>query len=180
MAKLPNIHMVRENLENIPAYELPAPYAVRWFQAGDERKWVNVVSGADIYNTTTLQTHKTEFGEDLKTISARQFFFIDRIGKPVGTCTSWFEKEGEEKGLGRIHWVMLLPEVQGKGLSKSMLSLALTRLKELGHSKTILTTQPPRLPAIALYLKFGFTPLLKNLGDDIIWQSIFTDLKKSR
>ena len=32
--------MVRENLNNLPEYELPAGYSVRWYQPGEEKAWL--------------------------------------------------------------------------------------------------------------------------------------------
>jgi len=178
MVALPNIYMCRDNLDDFPVFELPAPYSVRWYKEGEERTWVNIVAAADVYNNTNLQTFREQFGEDVKNLKARQFFIINKIGKPVGTSTSWFGTEGADKGWGRIHWVMLHPEEQGKGLANAMLSLSLLKLKELGHKNAYLCTQPPRLPAIALYLKFGFKPQLRAAGDALLWENIFTALEK--
>ncbi|OGF46636.1 MAG: hypothetical protein A2452_11275 [Candidatus Firestonebacteria bacterium RIFOXYC2_FULL_39_67] len=180
MSELPTVYMLRDNLEGVLACELPAPYSVKWYQKGDERTWVNIVSAAELNYVGNLQKYKEQFGEDANIISQRQLFILNGIGKPVGTCTSWFGTEGKDKGSGRIHWVSILPEEQGKGLSKPMLSISLMRMKELGHKNAYLTTQPPKLPAISLYLKFGFKPQLRNVGDAIIWEKIFAELKKVR
>ena len=75
---------------------------------------------------------------------------------------------------------MLLPEEQGKGLSNPMLSIALRRLKKLGHKDAVLCTQSPRLPAISLYLKFGFKPQFKSKDDENAWKGIYVALESAR
>ena len=39
--------MTRENLDDIPDCALPAGYAIRWYQSGDEVLWLRIQSLAD-------------------------------------------------------------------------------------------------------------------------------------
>jgi len=84
----------------------------------------------------------------------------------------YFEDNHGGKSLGRIHWVAIIPQQQGSGLAKPLLTAICKRLKELGHSKTYLTTQSVRLPAINLYAKFRFTPVIDSDGDREIWEKL--------
>jgi GNAT superfamily N-acetyltransferase len=53
--------------------------------------------------------------------------------------------------------VAILPDYQGRGLSKPLLSQALRRLWELGHTRAYLTTSAERMVALRLYERFGFS-----------------------
>jgi hypothetical protein len=46
--------MIRETLAEIPAFSLPAGYALRWYQPGDEARWVSIQAAADRFNEITL------------------------------------------------------------------------------------------------------------------------------
>ncbi|MCY1029022.1 GNAT family N-acetyltransferase, partial [Mammaliicoccus sciuri] len=71
--------------------------------------------------------------------------------------------------LGRIHFVAIKPEYQGKKLSKPLLSAALNKLIELGHKEVFLTTQTTSYPAINMYLNYGFEPYDPDNADQKGW-----------
>lgn len=104
-------------------------------------------------------------------LSERQCFLCDSRDNIIGTASAWLDNHGG-KSLGRIHWVAIIPQQQGRGLAKPLLTAICKRLKELGHSKTYLTTQSVRLPAINLYAKFRFTPVIDSDGDREIWEKL--------
>ncbi len=167
------ITMIRSDLSGIPEYEFPKPYSVKWYRPGDEKRWFEISKAADEYNNIVPETFREEFGADEKNISKRQFYLLDGGKNSIGTCTSWFDDNFSGERFGRIHWLAIVPGMQGKGLSKPMLSIALKRMAELGHKKTYLTTSSARIPAISLYLKFGFIPLALSEADSSIWKNIF-------
>jgi GNAT superfamily N-acetyltransferase len=76
---------------------------------------------------------------------------------------------------GRIHWVMMTPSFQGRGLAKPLLAAACHRLHELGHQTAELVTDSLRLPAINLYFKFGFVPMPQGEADTQFWCSLQTE-----
>jgi GNAT superfamily N-acetyltransferase len=102
----------------------------------------------------------------------RQLFLLDCEGVAVGTATAWFNNDYRGEKCGRIHWVAIVPEHQGRGLSKPLLSAACRRLEELGHHKAYLVTSSVRIPAISLYLRFGFAPDVRSDEDKKVWNEI--------
>ena len=170
--------MVREDLAGIPEFQFPEPCSVKWYRPGDEKRWVEISKSADEYNNIVPETFREQFGADEKSISKRQFYLLDGVKNYIGTCTSWFDDNFSGEQFGRVHWLAVVPGMQGRGLSKPMLSLALKRMIELGHRKAYLTTSSARLPAISLYLKFGFMPLALSEDEGNTWKKIFVKLDK--
>jgi GNAT superfamily N-acetyltransferase len=108
----------------------------------------------------------------------RQFFLLDAKGDAIGTMTAWFAKE-DPRTLGRINWVALIPQSQGKGLSKLLMVIALHRLRELGHEKACAGTSTSRLAAINLNCQFGFVPDIRCDKDLKVWRELEPHLKRS-
>lgn len=135
---------------------VPTPYAVRAYEPGDEAAWLAIHREADLYNTFRDGTFAAQFGSDSALLRRRQFYLLDGAGCPVGTASAWFHPE--DASLGRVHWVAILPELQGRGLAKPLLSQVCRRLRELGHTRAYLTTSTIRVPAICLYFALGFRP----------------------
>jgi len=174
------LQMVREDLEDIPAFGLPSPYRFRMYQAGDEVAWVAIHEKADRYNQVTLATFREQFGTDEETLKDRQMYLCDGDGSAVGTITAWFDQDESGEAIGRVHWVAIVPAHQGKGLAKPMMTAVLERLRALGHVKTVLLTDHLRGPAVNLYLKFGFKPVIANERDREVWEKLQRDLSSGR
>lgn len=173
-----DIRMIRENLDDIPDYSLPAGYSIRWHQPGDEKSWYEIHVLADKYTQVTPNLFEEQFGNDTQTLTKRQCFLVDSKGSPIGTASAWFDDPTKQSS-GRVHWVAIIPTEHGKGLAKPLLTTVCNRLKELGHSKALLTTQTVRIPAINLYLKFGFVPAINSERDRNIWRRLKEHLKYS-
>lgn len=171
-----DIRMRREHLDDIPDYILPTGYSIRRYQPGDEDSWCRIHLLADKYTDITPALFEKEFESNTQKLAERQYFLIDRMGTPIGTATAWFDKFGEQS-LGRVHWVAIVPTEQSKGLAKPLLTMVCNRLKELRHNKAYLTTQTVRIPAINLYLKFGFIPTIDSQRDNNIWKQLQKHLK---
>lgn len=166
------VEMMCPDLSKIPAHHLPPSYSIREYQQDDEIRWQTIQSLADRYNNITPELFHRAFGTDIDVIKQRQFYILNQSGQPVGTSTAWFSEEQSKPNWGRIHWIAIIPEEQGKGLAKPLLSATCQRLQALGHSKAYLTTANERIIAINLYLKFKFQPTLANKNDLEIWKSL--------
>lgn len=58
---------------------------------------------------------------------------------------------------GQIEWVGALPECRGLKLGEAVVVACLNYLQRRGVARTVLATQPFRVPAVKLYEKLGFT-----------------------
>ena len=153
------IVMVRPHLNDIPRFDLPAPYTLRWYQPGDEQYWTSIHLEADRLNDITPELFRQQFGHDEAALAQRQAYLIDGDGTPVGTTSAWFNDPiafPQFAGYGQVHWVAIHPEHQGKGLSRPLLGAVLERLRDLGHASAFLDTDTDRHAAVHLYERFGF------------------------
>lgn len=168
--------MIRETLDDIPQYVLPPGYSLRRYQPGDERSWTAIHVEADLYNTITPALFGQQFGSDPVVLRERQFYVCDPDGRAIGTATAWFDDHYRGRRYGRVHWVAIVPAMQGRGLSKPLMTAVCNRLRELGHDRVYLTTSAARLPAVHLYLKFGFVPEIAGPQDEALWREILRRL----
>lgn len=164
--KYVSISMIRESLDDIQNHPLPEGFSLRWYQPHDERIWVKIHEQADQYNMITPELFDRVFNRDFDALMERQCYLLDSRQNAVGTATAWFDNRNEGKYDGRVHWIAILPEMQGKGLAKPLLSVVCQRLRKLGHERTRLTMQLERIAAINLYLQFGFKPEIKTIDDE--------------
>lgn len=149
------LKMFRDNLENIPQFDLPEGYSIRKFREGDEIEWAKIETAAEEFKTVedALKRFDKEFGSNIEEMKHRCLFIENEDGEAIGTTSAWFgdlDGTGEQKG--RIHFVAIKPEYQGKKLSKPLLTAALNTLIKENHNKVYLTTQTTSYQAINMYL----------------------------
>lgn len=167
-----SLTMIRDDMTGFPLYDLPDGYALRTYQPGDELVWARIEQIVDEYETVddALKGFLTYFGGNNEALATRCFFLTDASGTPVGTASAWFsELAGEPRG--EVAWVGILPEHQGKGLAKPLLSAVMQRLAQ-SHERAWLRTQTISYRAVDLYLNYGFVPYLRQPEDEEGWRII--------
>ena len=172
-----HVAMFRASLEGVPQVELSAPFSLRRYRPGDEAAWMRIHLAADKLNTFPPGKFAQQFGADEARLAERQLYLCDGDGREVGTTTAWFGEGERNPDLGRIHWVAIVPEAQGRGLATPLLAAALSRLRELGHCKAYLTTGTARTAALNLYLRIGFVPDIRSDAELAAWRSVRPRLK---
>lgn len=173
-----SVTMIRHDLGSLPAFDLPAGYRLRMYRAGDEVAWVRIHEEADRYNEASLELYRREFGEDLEALEQRQYYLVWEEQSPVGTATAWYDEDYHGAESGRVHWVAILPSHQGAGLAKPLLAAVCRRLRKLGHERAYLSTSTARIPAINLYLKFGFVPDIHDAEGREAWRKLRPQVKE--
>ena len=162
-----SVTMIRPTLDGLPSYDLPASYRLRWYRPGDEAAWIAIHVAADPYHHFNLDLFWREFDRDVTLLAARQAYLCPVTkdgteGRPIGTATAWFGAGDARQAEGLIHWIAIHPAAQGQGLAKPLLACICHRLQELGHQSVYLNTSTVRIPAIRLYLAFGFVPTIRD------------------
>lgn len=170
------IMMLRPSLSDFPQYPLPQPFRMRWYQTGDEQHWLALKARSDRFHQADLAYYQHTYGAYAHLLPQRQAFLCDDLGQPIGTATAWFE-DVAGRHYGKVNWVFLVPEMQGRGLAKPLLSAIGQRLIDLGHTGALLYTLTVRLPAIHLYQQFGFLPYVRHARDVDAWEQVNRHLR---
>jgi GNAT superfamily N-acetyltransferase len=174
-----SVSMVRPNLENLPQFAMPAGFSTRMFRPGDGDTWVRIWRDAEQglkLQDVTRKTFDENFAADLAAMEKRCIFVVAPDGRDVGTTTAWYDNAYAGGPWGRVHWVAITLDMQGKGLAKPMLAACMNLMKSLGHTRAVLGTQTPRLAAIKLYLDFGFVPDMSVKDAARAWRLVQAEL----
>ena len=150
---------------------LPPFYRLRAFDSEDVSAWTAIQAAADRYNVITDRLFETAFGSDPSLHRSRIIMACDEQGTPVGTAAAWFG-DGEKRAAGRVHWVAVVPQHQGRGLGRALVCHVVNRLVQLGHTEAYLTTSAARLAALHLYDACGFQARLETREDRVAWEAI--------
>ncbi len=173
-----SVTMVRGGLEGLPRHAVPDSYTIRGYAPGDELAWVRIQSAADAYNVIVADLFRAQFGDDTGELERRLFMLEVQAAEAaggataIGTAAAWFGDAGRGPAVGRVHWVAIHPAHQGRGLAKPLLSRVCRALRAMGHERAYLTTSTARVPAIALYLSFGFVPEIAGPADAAAWGAL--------
>lgn len=154
------ITMIRPHMNNIPQYKLPNGYHIRPFQINDISNWTNIETAVNEFpnQEAALARFNKEFTNEIDLFTQSCLILENKQNEAIGTTTAWYGKpQGKNKTYGRIHWVAIIPDEQGKGLAKPLLSAAMNILAK-HHEKAYLTSQTTSYQAINMYLNYGFQP----------------------
>ena len=165
-----SLAMRADSLENLPEFALPTEYGWRYYRPGDIQRWSEIELSAGEWSDveTGLMKFRKYYPTDDK-LDERMIFLTDN-GVPFATATAWFNEADPDEG--QLHWVSMDAAHQGKGLSRPLVSLAMGRLRELGHRSATLTTQTQSWVAIKLYHRFGFRPMIRDESELEGWRIV--------
>ena len=85
------------------------------------------------------------------------FYILDKDSMVIATATGVLNA-GEKTG--RLHMVAADETHRGKGLGAPLCARVINYLYDNGMEKIMLTTDDFRVPAIKIYIKLGFVPVL--------------------
>jgi GNAT superfamily N-acetyltransferase len=153
-----SVHMIRDDVANFPIYELPTGYRFRMYRDGDDVTWTELHIAAEPYIQVTPALFVREYDADRDALPDRMFFVETAAGEPAASISAWWEHDRHNPmERGRIHWVVVHPDHQRRGITKPMMTRAMQRLAE-SHPSAMLGTSTGRIWALKVYLDFGFYP----------------------
>jgi len=168
--------MYRPHMRGIPRHDLPAGFVFRPYGDGDAETWVRIQAAANVpLLDVTMKTYVDDFAGHEHELPGRSWFVVSPSGREVGSITAWW-RETPAGRQGLIHWVAVVPECQAKGIGKAMMTKAMDRLRE-EYGEAYLNTSSARIPAIKLYLDFGFLPDMRPGSADEGWAEVRRMLK---
>lgn len=118
-----------------------------------------------------LERFNTEFSRHIDEFEKRCIFLVEKsTDRVIGTTTAWYHPDRDDDR-GRIHWVAIIPEFQGRKLAKPMLSEAM-RILSLSHTRVHLWSKDSAQKAINMYLDYGFVPANVSERFDEAWAGL--------
>lgn len=157
-----------DDLENLPVFALPERYGWRYFAPGDVDRWVRIERSAGEFDSDEAGVRGFRKYYPTDDFLGERMIFLTDGGVPFATATAWFGDD--DRAVGRLHWVGMDEAHQGQGLSKPLVSLAMQRLRALGHRTAYLTTQTASWVAVKVYRQFGFYPDVRNAEELRGWE----------
>ncbi|NUN93177.1 MAG: GNAT family N-acetyltransferase [Verrucomicrobiae bacterium] len=171
------VMMRRASVEGLPRHSLRDGFRIRGYRTGDEAVWLAVQRSAERFLPITDDLFRKEFGIDEGRLQKCMLFLEDPEGRPIGTATAWHLPDRDAPDCGRVHWIAIAEGAQGAGLGKALMSAVCERLRAQGFRKLVLGTHVTRIPAINLYLAFGFLPEIRHADDLAEWRKLLPHLK---
>jgi GNAT superfamily N-acetyltransferase len=176
-----SLHMVRDDVVDFPHYELPPGYRFRMFREGDDATWTDLHVAAEPYIKVTPELFIREYDANRDALPDRMFFVETVAGEPAASISAWWERDRHNPmERGRIHWVVVHPHHQRRGITKPMMTRAMQRLA-LSHPSAMLGTSSGRIWALKVYLDFGFYPDPVELANkpEVVeaWHTVYDQLR---
>lgn len=162
---------LQHDLEEIPDFKLPEGFKFVCYRKGYEEQWARILveTGEFAGENDALKRFGKEFSSK-KDLDRYMFFIEKEDGELVATATAWRGMINETL-VGRVHWVDILPEHQGFGLGRPLISACMKMIRE-NHESAYLKTDHRREAAIRLFLKMGWRPMIVKPAEKVVWRNL--------
>ena len=155
----------------LPLPEIPPPtgFSIRSMRPGEEAAWSQCCLGEFGIEEVSPEGFCRKIGD----IPISEVFYICEEDRPVGTATAQLLHD-----LPFLHYVAVHPDWRGRGLARPLISAVLRRHNALGrgHLGCFLTTDDRRLPALNMYIRMGYRPVLWSDDAAERWLKVMAQL----
>ena len=167
---IPQLVMLRADLDSLPDWILPEPYRIRSEVSGDGSAWERIIAESFEHNISydTMKNNNAYRPE-------RIYFVTDDNDVPVATASAWIDPDFPED-CAALHMVGALQEHTGKHLGTHTVLAAMKQAEKEGFPRMCLKTDEFRIPAIKTYLRLGFQPVVVDERHIGCWNRIFTKI----
>jgi Acetyltransferases len=138
-------------------------YYFKNYKSGDEISWAKLEYEIGDFESIDMakEYFLSNYCANMENISNRCFFVLNNKHKIVGSCIAWSDKKSDDT-VASLHWLVVLPAEQGKGLGKALCQKVMETFYEKNEFSVYIHTQPWRYKAILLYIKLGFKLQIKD------------------
>lgn len=167
--KSPQLIMLHSNLDNLIDITLSEQYKIRCeSKPGDRKAWERIITEAfkEPYSYSLMTDDKAYRPE-------RVLFVTDVNDVPVATAAAW-EPGAFPADCALMHMVGVLPEQSGHNLGLHASLAAMKQAKKEGFARMTLRTDDFRIPAIKIYLRLGFLPVIIHENQIQRWKDILS------
>lgn len=165
----PQLHMVWPTDATKVACAIPRGYAVRTYAPGDEAHFLRLMAQGDFDPWDDAKLHDNV----AKIIPDGWFFAIEeRSGAVVGTAVCLHNYTGRCAFTGDVGWLACDPAHRGRGLGHALMAHVTKRFLDAGYRRIQLHTEHYRLPAVHIYLKLGYVPVMASPEAVSLWEEV--------
>ena len=160
-------------LDGPPAVHIPNGYTLRTYQPGDEPGFYKVMdlAGFKNWDDETLRPWL------LKVLPDGWFLVVYQPSSEiVATAMANHNPQTRHPFGGELGWVAGHPDHAGQGLGMAVCAAVIRRLLQAGYRHIYLNTDDWRLPAVTIYLRLGWVPLLYAPGMAERWRAVCEQL----
>ena len=157
---------------SIPAIQLPEEFELRSLRSDETDIWGSVLHPACGFSVKDAEYMKI-YGPRLLPNGIKGVF-ERATGRLLASASAQYCECGVQGGLG---WVMALPEMRGRKLGAAVSAAAMQTVADNGFKTICLATDDNRLPALKMYLAFGWRPWLYFEDMPERWKNICKNLQ---
>ena len=154
------LYMLRKAGAPLVSFPLPEGFRFSFYKDGDEISWARVETSVLEFESefAALMHFNEKFMPHADELRSRCLFIENNEGEKVATSMAWWNYvDGNRRAW--LHWVAALPQYQGLGLGKAIVSRVIDLIVELeGDVDVFLSTQTWSYKAIGIYIAHGFEP----------------------
>ncbi len=139
---------------------LPEGYRFRDYRDRDAMEWAwleHMIQDFDTFEEAYKYFRDTYFGE-LEALKRRFICVVNAKDEFAGCVIAWREKDGDRL-IPAVHWLVVSPKEQGRGIGRALMQKLLERFAELDGFPVYLHSQPCSYVAVGLYSSLGFRVL---------------------
>ncbi|MFO7539423.1 MAG: GNAT family N-acetyltransferase [Chloroflexota bacterium] len=157
-----------QTLRRLMLPAVAAGYAIHPFCGGDEPAFLALMNEMDFgpWDEAKLTYNLN------KAIPDGWFLAVDSRDQMVATAMGLHNYKGNAPFTADLGWVACHPAHQGQGLATALVVRVVQRLLAAGYTRIQLHTEYYRLPALNIYFKLGFVPLLNTAVVIPVWQDV--------
>ncbi|KTD24323.1 Acetyltransferase (GNAT) family [Legionella lansingensis] len=160
-----------ETLESPSGIQVPEEYRLRQFRSDDTQSYLKLFIAAGMEEPPLHYWDKHLLPEG--------FFVIEHepSNAIVAACFASHHPTPRHPRAGNFGWLAVDPTHRGRKLGQAVAAAVTSRLVAGGYRRIYLETHDHRLPAIAIYLKMGWVPLLYLPEMEARWAAVCKVLK---
>ena len=159
--------------EPVPSVtKLPPGYILRQVTLDDRHSYEQTFA--------TAFDDPSPFGDLMKHTLPDGFFVVEHIptGTVVAASTAAIYEKSQHPDGHSLQWVVAHSDHRGTGAGQATIAAATKVLADTAPKYSYLSTDDFRIPAISIYLKLGWRPLLFEDSQFRRWARIFEILRK--
>lgn len=175
--EIPQLQMIwpTSRLTQPPQVVLPPGYHLRTYQPGDEIRFFEVMALAGWPGWDEARLKPWLY----RMLPQGWFMVVTEAGDQiVATAMATHDSTWVRPFCGEVGWVAGDPAHKGRGLGTAVVAAVTAQFIERGYPSIHLFTEHYRLPAITIYLRLGYLPLLYRPEMFDLWRGICTAVKR--